>query len=196
MRAFVKTLTSLGPFGILILSALDSAGIPLPAAVDALLVVLAVNDPKVAYLSAALAVLGSAAGTMVLYSIARKGGQAYLGRHAATPREQRFREWFGRYGMITVFVPAISVVPPMPLKPFVVFAGVFGVRPALFLPVIVGARIIRYFGLAYLGSQLGHDALAYLKAHWAPAVGLSLLITAAMFGALRLVERPVVSSQG
>jgi len=36
---------------------LDSAGIPLPAAVDALLVTLAVVDPRGAYLAALVAVI-------------------------------------------------------------------------------------------------------------------------------------------
>lgn len=52
---------------------LDSAGIPIPAAVDALLMVLAANAPGTAYVAAAMAVVGSVAGSLFLFFVARKG---------------------------------------------------------------------------------------------------------------------------
>ena len=67
---------------------------------------------------------------------------------------RRFRAWFERYGLVTVFVPALLPIP-MPLKLFVVSAGALqtGIRP--FLLVVVLARVLRFFSEAWLGVKLG-----------------------------------------
>ena len=144
---------------------LDSAGIPLPATVDALLITLAVIDPRLAYVSAALAIAGSAAGCLILFYLARKGGQLYLEGHSHLPRAQKFRDWFLRYGLVTVFIPALLPVPPLPTKVFVMTAGALGVRAAAFALVVLAARALRYTGLAYLGSQLGEHSMGWLGSH-------------------------------
>ncbi|MCC6394040.1 MAG: VTT domain-containing protein, partial [Bryobacterales bacterium] len=144
MKKIVAVLTSWGPFGLFVLAILDSAGIPLPAAVDALVVATAAVNPASAYLDAAMAVFGSAIGSMVLFYIGRKGGEAYLDRITASRPTHRFREWFQTYGLITVFIPALLPIP-MPLKVFVLSAGALGVKPLHYLLVILAARIPRYF---------------------------------------------------
>lgn len=164
MKKLALLLQSWGPAGAFLLAALDSAGIPLPGGVVALIVASAAANPAAGWLTAAVAVLGSAIGSMVLFGIARKGGQIYLERHAASPRARRFREWFQQYGLVTVFVPAL--IPfPMPLKVFVLSAGATGVRPLTFLGVMLAARIPNYFAMAWLGMRLGDGALPWIKAH-------------------------------
>lgn len=165
MKKFVGILTSWGPAGLLIIATLDSAGIPLPAAVDALLIATAAVDPGAAYLSAALAVIGSLAGSLFLFMLARKGGQTYLDRMVSPERAARVRSRFHTYGLITVFIPALVPIIPLPLKVFVICAGVFGVSPGAYLLTVLAARVPRYFGLAWLGLRLGHDAGAWLKSH-------------------------------
>jgi membrane protein YqaA with SNARE-associated domain len=93
--------------------------------VDTLLITLAIGNPSLAYLSAALAIAGSTAGCMVLFYVARKGGELYLERHTRSARAQKFRRWFLRYGLVTVFIPVL-VPLPLPTKVFVISAGVFG----------------------------------------------------------------------
>ena len=195
MHNFVKTLAAWGPWGIFLLAALDSAGIPLPAAVDALLLVIATTDRADAYLAATLASIGSVLGSMVLFFIARKGGSAYLDRHTATGRGKLFRDWFSHYGLLTVFVPAISPIPA-PMKLFVISAGAMGISPVSFFFTVLAARIPRYFGLAYLGSKLGEGAWGYLMLHkWEILAGLGALF-AVLYGAINLLERRRLSSQG
>ncbi len=164
MKAFFASIVALGPFGVFFLALLDSTGIPLPGGVDALLVVVANQAPATGYLCAVLATIGSFLGSMILFTLARKGGQKYLDQVAGGPRGMKFREWFLRYGLVTVFMPCISVIP-MPLKAFVACAGVFGIRPLHFAITILAARIPRYFFLAWLGQQMGEDALGWIKAH-------------------------------
>lgn len=66
--------------------------------------------------------------------------------------------------MITVFVPALIPIP-MPLKLFVISAGVVGTAFAEFITVVLIARVARYFGLAWLGVALGSDYAGFLKSH-------------------------------
>lgn len=140
-----------------------------------LLVALAVIDPAAAYRAAVVAIAGSAVGCLVLFYIARKGGQLYLDKYTPAGRTRKFRQWFLEYGLVTVFIPALVPIP-LPTKVFVISAGALGIRPLPFLAVILAARIPRYFGLAYLGSQLGENSAAWLRGHaWhlgAVALGL------------------------
>lgn len=184
MKTLAAALISWGPAGIFLLAVLDSAGIPLPTAADALVLALAAVNPRGAYASAAIAVLGSCLGNMILFSIARRGGDAYLSRYTETGRAAKMRRWFLRYGLITVFIPAILPIP-LPLKVFVLSAGALGVRPTRFLAVIFAARVPRYFGLAFLGAQLGSGAGVYLKTH----VKELLLLAGALFVVLFLAVK-------
>src|SRR5688572_7535548 len=111
MRNLIATLISWGPAGVLMLAAMDSAGVPLPGGVDALLLVVAARRPDLAWLAAGAAIIGSIIGTWLLYTLARKGGQAYLEKHALHRRGRLLQEWFRRYGLVTVFVPALLPIP-------------------------------------------------------------------------------------
>lgn len=165
MNRFFAALTGLGPLGVFAVATLDSAGIPLPMGVDALLVTVAILSPPQAYLGALLATAGSAAGNTLLYCLARRGGEGYLRRQTESPRARRFSQWFQRYGLITVFVPTIVPVVPLPLKVFVLTAGATRVSFRAFLATIVAGRIPRFLGLAYLGAQVGENSFEWLKGH-------------------------------
>lgn len=187
MRTIAQALTSWGPPGLFLLAILDSAGVPLPAAVDALLVATAAVSPSRAYIGAAFAVAGSVIGCMILFGIGRKGGGPYLDRVTAK-RGARFRQWFREYGLITVFIPALVPIP-MPVKVFVLSAGALGVRPISFLCVVVAARIPRYFGLAFLGAQLGEGAGAWLKQHVWELAGFAAALAVLLAVLARALKR-------
>ncbi|MGQ9634056.1 MAG: YqaA family protein [Bryobacteraceae bacterium] len=165
----------------MVLAFLDSAGIPLPAGVDALLIAIAVARPPLAWLAASLATAGSLAGFLVLYWLARKGGERFLDKHTASRRGQRLRAWFQRYGLAAVFVPALSPVP-LPTKVFVLCAGALRVPAVHYAVVVLAARLLRYFGLAYLGVRLGQDSHQWIKANalWVTAAAVGLFLAAAL----------------
>ena len=154
MQELFQRFLAWGPLGVLLMATLDSAGIPMPDFVDALLVLLAANHGRSAYWSALLAIGGSLAGNLFLFFLARKGGEAYLHKHTLSARGQRFRRWFQHYGLLTVFIPALLPIP-LPLKIFVLCAGALGVSLRTFLLVILTARVPRYCGLVYLGTRMG-----------------------------------------
>jgi len=181
VKQFVATLVAWGPLGVLILAILDSTGVPMVGGVDALVVVVSVANHGAAWPAAAMATLGSLIGSLVLFYLARKGGEAYLARYTSNGRGAKFRRWFEHYGLTTVFVPA-AVPIPMPMKVFVLSAGAMGVRATWFVVVLLAARIPRYFLLAWLGTRLGPQTLPFLKSN----LGWLFVIAAALFAILYL----------
>jgi membrane protein YqaA with SNARE-associated domain len=166
------------------LAILDSAGVPVIGGVDILLIAVATNKPAEAYFAALLAVAGSLFGSLVLFFIARKGGEVLLMRHVASKTGARMHLWFQRWGLATVFVPALSPIP-LPMKIPVFCAGALQVRLLYFVIVVLAARTIRYFSLAYLGIHYGLQTVQFVKAHaWQAALG-----AVALAAALTLVMR-------
>ena len=193
MKAFAAKLVAWGPPGLFLLTLLDSAGVPIPGVVDALLIFLASKSPSLAFLYAGLALVGSVLGCLFLFFLARKGGEKFLDKHTSTGRGARFRAWYVHYGLITVFIPAVSVIP-MPMKIAVFCAGALGVRLPAFLAVIVTARAIRYGALAWLGQQMGENALTWINQHkWQIAGGLGLM-GLALFVMIKIADRRRIKS--
>ena len=181
----IDALVAFGPFGLLVLSFVDSLGIPIATGMDALLILIAIKAPPTAYWAAALAVAGSLAGNAVLFTIARRGGRRYLERAGNPERVRKFKTWFERYGLVTVFIPALLPIP-LPLKLFVVCAGALqtGIRP--FLLVVTLARVLRFFGGAWLGLTLGTQSAGYLKAHTWHFAGAAVVLFASLVVLIRL----------
>jgi membrane protein YqaA with SNARE-associated domain len=193
MRHLRDVLISWGPLGLLVFAAIESAGIPSPGGTDALLLVLAIARPQEAMLCAALATIGSMFGSLIFYEITRKGGERFLVKYSSGASGSKFREWFARYGLITVFIPALLPVPFLPFKVFAACAGVMSVPRGRLLIVLAAARIPRYFALAYLGQQLGENSTVWLKGHLWHLLALAAAIGIALYGLVRWVDarRPV-----
>jgi membrane protein YqaA with SNARE-associated domain len=180
MHHFLEILKQLGPVGVLVLAMVESAGIPNPGGTDVLLLFMAAARPEDAALSGALAVVGSLVGSMFFFEVLRRGGEKFLTKHTASGRGQRFRAWFLRYGMITVFIPAFLPIPILPFKAFCACAAAMGVSRKRFLVVLAAARIPRYAALAYLGSTLGEHSGTWLHDHGWYLLALGVVLAAAL----------------
>lgn len=189
MKSLVAKLVALGPFGLLALSLLDSAGVPLYPGPDLLIIVLAAKNPSSAYACALLASGGSLVGALVLFYIARRGGQLYLDRKTASGRGAQLRRWFHHYGLLTVFVPTLVPLAPLPLKIFVLCAGALNVNPFSFAAIILLGRLPRYFGLAYLGAHFGEGAWPYLKSHAFQLMGIAVGLFIFLFLGIKMMDR-------
>jgi len=185
---FVQALLLWGPQGLLLLAVLDSAGVPVVGGVDALLIAIAVDKPSQAYLAAICAIIGSLAGSLILFSVARKGGEVLLQKQIASRQGKRLHSWFERYGLITVFVPALSPLP-LPMKIPVFCAGALEVRWSYFISVVVAARAIRYFALAYLGLHYGPQTFQFLKIHAIGVAGFAIALAILAIVILQLAAR-------
>ena len=188
MRHFRDALVSLGPIGVFLLAVVESAGIPNPGGTDALLLVLAIARPEEAMLCAALATIGSLIGSAIFYEITRKGGETFLAKYTASPTGHKFRVWYERYGMISVFIPVLLPIPVLPFKVFAACAGVMRVPRARFIAVLTAARLPRYFALAYLGQQLGENSTTWLRAHLWHLGGVAAGIAMALYLLVRWVD--------
>jgi membrane protein YqaA with SNARE-associated domain len=166
----------------------DSAGIPVVSGVDALLIAIATTKPAEAYWAATLAVAGSLGGSLILFFIARKGGEVLLMRHVTSRTGARLHLWFQRWGLATVFVPALSPIP-LPMKIPVFCAGALQVRLLYFVIVVIAARALRYFALAYLGKHFGLQTFQYLKTHLWQMAAIALGLAAVLTVGLRLFQK-------
>jgi len=161
--------------------------------VDALIVLIAVTNHAQAYLAASAAIAGSLIGSLILFLIARKGGEEYHRRHTSSPRGAKLRAWFHEYGLLTVFVPAFVPIIPMPLKIFIISAGALEESPVTFSIVLLAARIPRYLFLAWMGSRLGADTIPYLRHHIWGLVFLAAALFILLYFGVRIVHNYRVS---
>lgn len=189
LAKITAALVAYGPWGVFLIGVIDSLGLPLPATMDALLILISVKAPQRAYFTALLAVLGSMGGNLALFLAARYGVRRFARTAPAPGKPQRFRQWFHRYGLLTVFIPCATPVLPLPLKVFVISAGIFHTPVARFATVVLVARVIRYFGEAYLGIRLGADAQGFLQRNAWTLVGVALGIAFALYFVIRWNDR-------
>jgi membrane protein YqaA with SNARE-associated domain len=154
---------ALGAPGLFLISFLDSSVLTFPVINDLLLIELSIQHPARMPLYAAMATLGSLLGCILLYFIARKGGEALFHRKVGA-RGAAIRNWVERNGFGGMLVAAL-LPPPTPFKFFVFAAGVFEQPLWSYSSAIGLARVFRYFGIGYLAVRYGHEALPYIKGH-------------------------------
>jgi membrane protein YqaA with SNARE-associated domain len=182
-------LVSWGPWGLFLLAALENAGPPTPGGTDWVLLFLAAARPADMLLLAGVATVGALIGSAVFFEITRKGGEEFLTKYTQTGRGAKFRGWFQHYGLVTVFISALVPLPILPFKIFAACAGAMGVTRQRFMLVLALARMPRYLALAYLGAQLGGNALGWLGGHFWPLLGLAAVLGAALYGLVRWTDR-------
>jgi membrane protein DedA with SNARE-associated domain len=188
MKAIFNALLAWGPLGAFVAAIIDGAGLPSPGGMDWLLILLCVNRPRMAWWMAGLTILGSIIGCFILYAIARRAGDKMLEKYRHQPKFQRFERWFQRYGLLTVFIPALVPIP-LPMKFFVICAGVFEVPAAVFVSVMLAARIPRFLGLAYLGVKLGEESWPWVKSHALHMAGSAVLLFAFLYVLILIADK-------
>lgn len=185
---------ALGAPGLFLISFLDSSVLTFPVINDLLLIELSIQKPLRMPLYATMAMTGSVLGCVLLYYIARKGGEAFFHRKAGH-RAHAVREWLERNEFIAMLTAAM-LPPPTPFKIFVFGAGVFEVPLGSFVSAIGLARAIRYFGIGYLAVRYGDVAKhvaehpwVYLRQYWWQVLGSFVLFVLASYFASRIIMR-------
>jgi membrane protein YqaA with SNARE-associated domain len=124
---------------------------------------------------AVMAALGSLAGCVWIYALARKAGEAYY-RKRQERAPGRIRKWVEQYPFMSVLLPAVAPFP-VPFKPFVIAQGVFRVP---FTPFVVGTfvgRGVLFFADGFLAVRYGAAAKEFVLHHtWASFATLLALI--------------------
>jgi membrane protein YqaA with SNARE-associated domain len=154
---------------------------------DLLLIELAIQHPARMVLYALMAAAGSVLGCVLLYFIARKGGEAFFHKKAGA-RAEVIRHAVEQNGFLGMLVAAL-LPPPTPFKFFVLAAGVFEVPLWSFTSAITLARLIRYLGIGYLAIRYGNDALPFLGQHKLQTAAFLVAFVALSYLASRLILR-------
>jgi len=154
---------SAGGLGLFLIAFLDSSVLTFPVINDLLLIDLSIRYPARMPYYAAMATVGSVAGCVLLYYIARKGGEAMFHKHAG-PRARHIHAWINRNGFVSILVTAL-LPPPTPFKVFVIAAGALEMPLRTFVLGLLAARAIRYFGEGFLAIRYGDQAGNFLLTH-------------------------------
>jgi membrane protein YqaA with SNARE-associated domain len=164
--------------GLLAISFIDSAAIPLAGGPDAVILLLSWQQPSMVLIIVLAATVGSTLGCLVPYGIGRKGGEKALSRFS--PRK---REWVERkmqdYG-IWIIIAAVIAPPPFPTKLLVLAAGVLRTSKIQLISGVFIGRSVRYAALGYLGAEFGDDAARLIRENY-------LILSLALIAGLLLV---------
>jgi len=179
---------SAGGLGLFLIAFLDSSVLTFPVINDLLLIDLSIRFPARMPYYAAMATLGSVAGCVILYYIARKGGEAMFQKQAG-PRAQAIRSWIKRNGFLSILVTAL-LPPPTPFKIFVIAAGALEMPVQTFVFGLLAARAIRFFGEGFLAIRYGNQAGEFLVTHKLEVAGITLGVVLFLYLLSRIVLRP------
>lgn len=151
-----------GAMGLAAVAFVDSSFLTLPEVADFLVVMFTIKNPDLWWWYGVATTLGSIAGCLALYAVARTGGHALVRRGIHERHIDRGMEWFRKYGAPVLVLPSM-LPPPMPFKVFVVMAGLSDLRVSSFVAAIAVGRGIRYLGEAWLARTYGEATIAYLE---------------------------------
>jgi membrane protein YqaA with SNARE-associated domain len=147
-----KVLIPLGPWGVLIIAVLDAVGVGIP--IDPVVAYFVFLTPHLVWLYILLASGGSALGSMVLYGIGHKGGEALLEKRMSPARFAKIKKSFEDHEFLALMFPAM-LPPPTPYKLIVLSAAAFEMDWRKFLVAIFLGRVARFTILSVLVIKLG-----------------------------------------
>src|SRR5260221_10365200 len=161
---------SAGGLGLFLIAFLDSSVLTFPVINDLLLIYLSIRNPARMPYYAVMATVGSVAGCLLIYYMARKGGEAMFHKQAGA-RAETIRAWTKRNGFLSILVTAL-LPPPTPFKIFVIAAGAFEMPMQTFVLGLLAARAIRFFGEGFLAVRYGDQAGPFFVTHKLEVAGI------------------------
>jgi len=188
VKALVTALAPYGGWGLFAIAFLDSSFLTFPILNDLFVFWLSVRRPERMLFYATMTALGSILGCLVIYLLAKKGGQAVLRRKARPEQVERIVRWYERYKFLTIAIPAV-LPPPAPFKIFIIAAGVFQVRLRHFLTAVVLGRGVRYYLVGFLAVRYGEQGITFISQNFLQVSLLAVALVAVGFLLLRLASR-------
>lgn len=186
-------LKPLGAWGLAGMAFADATFIPMPF-LDAIIVSYGVNAHAKVVLYCMAAAVGSAVGSLIPYYLGRAGGELVLLKRIDRARYERLRDRFGKQEFLAIMLPAMCP-PPMPMKMFMLAAGVFEMRVLRFFLAIVAGKFVRFLIESVLVIVYGPAVLSIVlhafHTHLAVVLGLIGLVVVAVgiWGLRRVFER-------
>lgn len=159
---FQETLLPWGHWGILLLSTLDASVLPMPQVIDLAVMAACALRPELAWAFALAATVGSTAGTMVIWGVARGGRMATSPDSALSGRLAWAEELLERRGAFALLIAAV-LPAPFPLKVVVLAAGYLQMPATSMLVGIGTGRLLRFGSQAIIAAVWGEQIIARVR---------------------------------
>lgn len=170
-----------GAAGVFIVAVLDSSLLALPNATDGLIMYLTIQRPVLWWYYAGAGALGAIVGSLPLYILARRGGEAFLARRLAGPRSARAVAWYRRSAFTAIAVPSF-IPPPMPLKVFILLAGATALAPWRLVWALIVGRGTRHAIEAFLAMRYREEAVVAVSRYGATGAVIVMVAIAVVAG--------------
>lgn len=186
MDAIVKWIDQLVPFflqygvaGLFIVSIGEVFALPVPP--DTILIPLSLLDPSRAAWYGLITVIGSAIGSVMGYYIGKFAGRPLLIRMVKPDMMQRIENLLNEHGSVAALIVGFS---PIPDKPFIIAAGIFGVNMISFVILLTISRSLRFIAEVLAIIFFGKTAIALVQQYFGP-ISAIICIAAVIAIALR-----------
>jgi membrane protein YqaA with SNARE-associated domain len=189
--ALLAVLKPLGIWGVGGLALIDSALIPIPVSMDGIIIGYVVAAPHKFLLYCVMAAAASAIGSLVPFYVGRAGGELFLLKRINRERYERIRDRFERQEFLAIMIPAM-LPPPTPLKLFEFAAGVFEMKPLVFVLAIFCGKLVQFLVCSLLtiwyGPTLLHSLRHVVHQHMGAMIGVAI---AALLALIFFVVRKI-----
>ena len=155
---------SLGVFGLLLLSALDSSFLVLPFGNDLLLIALVShNRDSVIWIAYVLvSAIGSVIGVLIVDLLMRPAGERGLEHFISQQQIEKLKAKLENKAGITVFF-ATLIPPPFPFTPAVMTASALQTPRGKLLSAVFFGRLLRFGAEAVLALYFGRQVIAFIN---------------------------------
>jgi membrane protein YqaA with SNARE-associated domain len=196
-KATAWTMLALKPLGFWGLGGLafvDTGLFPIPPTMDLVLIGYVTTAHSRLLLYCFVAALGSALGSLIPYYVGRAGGELFLLKRINRERYEKLRDGFEKQEFLAIAIPAM-IPPPFPMKVFEFAAGVFEMKPLLYVASIFCGKFLRFLLFATItivyGPTILHSFTHELHRHFALILAFAaiLVIGLALYVVRRLSDR-------
>ncbi|MGB6874662.1 MAG: VTT domain-containing protein [Candidatus Acidiferrales bacterium] len=178
----------IGGAGLFVVAFLDSSVLSFPFITDLLFIGFVIQHPGRMLYYASMAAIGSLAGCIWLYLLAKKGGAAYRKRYGKkTPG--RIQGLVHKHAFLSVFLPSI-LPPPFPFKAFVIAEGVALVPPRTFLLGVLIGRGLRYAVEGLFAIKYGHAVESFMTQNKTVTILVPLVLIGLFYALTRWLLKP------
>jgi membrane protein YqaA with SNARE-associated domain len=177
----LAVLKPLGVWGVLGFATVDAAFLGMP--LDAIVAGYVWAQPHRLVLYSAMAAVGSALGSSIIYFIGYKSSEALLVKRMGEKRFNKIKATFDRHEFLAIMLPSM-LPPPTPFKLFVLSAGMAEMRFPRFLSAILLGRFLRFVVESFLVLRFGPQIVGFFggMVHNHLRIVIAVIAAAALIG--------------
>jgi len=179
----------LGPFGLSLLSALDSSFLVLPLGNDLLLVAL-VSSSSGSWISTAyvaMAAVGSMLGVLTVDVLMRTAGEKGLARFVSRKQIKKIKSRMDKQAGWAVFLAAL-IPPPFPLTAVIMTASSLQYSRKKLLWLVFAGRLLRFTLIAIIAIYFGQRLLALAESRAVEYFVYALIAIAVVGSTLSIIK--------